>query len=187
MLLTISFRSHCTVIMAPYGSVVTGSSLRLVEQTCAAAYAWGQANGLMDEPTLHTTGRQQWPRPLSAVSCHALSRGLWDACGVLAAHDVFLGAGFGRRGGRPGDELPDSCKVYVGNLGDGVTDTMLREAFGQYGEVLYAVVLTEPGTGMVGLLSLSCSKSAVALFVSRGALCSDTAVAVSSSSCLVNL
>ncbi len=59
------------------------------------------------------------------------------------------GAGFRPRGGRPGDELPDSCKVYVGNLGDGATDNMLRESFGQYGEVLYAVVLTEPATGMV--------------------------------------
>ena len=39
--------------------------------------------------------------------------------------------------------------MYVGNLGDGATDNMLREAFGQYGEVLYAVVLTEPATGMV--------------------------------------
>lgn len=61
---------------------------------------------------------------------------------------MLLLVGF-RRGGRPGDDLPDSCKIYVGNLGDNVTDDMMREAFAPFGNVLHCVALKDMGTGMV--------------------------------------
>ncbi len=35
------------------------------------------------------------------------------------------GGGFGRQ--RPGDDLPDNCKLYVGNLSPGVTDGVLKQ------------------------------------------------------------
>jgi RNA recognition motif. (a.k.a. RRM, RBD, or RNP domain) len=57
-------------------------------------------------------------------------------------------AGFRPRG-RPGDELPDSCKLYVGSLPDSVTDDTLRHEFSKYGEVLHAIVLKDMATQMV--------------------------------------
>ena len=35
------------------------------------------------------------------------------------------GGGFGRQ--RPGDDLPDNCKLYVGNLGAAVNDAVLKQ------------------------------------------------------------
>lgn len=57
-------------------------------------------------------------------------------------------AGFRPRG-RPGDELPDSCKLYVGSLPDSVTDDTLRAEFSKFGEVLHAIVLKDMATQMV--------------------------------------
>ena len=51
-------------------------------------------------------------------------------------------AGFRPRG-RPGDELPDSCKLYVGSLPDSVTDDTLRNEFSKYGDLLPAIVLKD--------------------------------------------
>ena len=44
---------------------------------------------------------------------------------------------------RPGDDLPDSCKLYVGNLSPAVTDTVLKSLMEPFGAVLHAVVLLD--------------------------------------------
>lgn len=59
-----------------------------------------------------------------------------------------IAAGFRPRG-RPGDELPDTCKLYVGSLPDSVTDDTLRTEFSKFGEVLHAIVLKDMTTQMV--------------------------------------
>lgn len=43
--------------------------------------------------------------------------------------------------------LPDSCKLYVGNLAPTVDDTMLRQHFEQFGSVAHVSVLYDAGTG----------------------------------------
>ncbi len=48
---------------------------------------------------------------------------------------------------RPGDDLPDDCKLYVGNLSPNVTDALLQQMFEPFGRVLHAVVLTDHETG----------------------------------------
>ncbi|KAK9851334.1 hypothetical protein WJX84_006342 [Apatococcus fuscideae] len=48
---------------------------------------------------------------------------------------------------RPGDELPDDCKLYVGNLSQNVDDRMLRRMFESFGNVLHAVVINDQVTG----------------------------------------
>ncbi|GMH33986.1 hypothetical protein BSKO_01820 [Bryopsis sp. KO-2023] len=48
---------------------------------------------------------------------------------------------------RPGDDLPDDCKLYVGNLAPAVNDTMLRQMFETFGEILHATVLMDLVTG----------------------------------------
>lgn len=48
---------------------------------------------------------------------------------------------------RPGDDLPDDCKLYVGNLAPAVNDTMLRQMFEGFGEILHATVLMDLVTG----------------------------------------
>ena len=45
--------------------------------------------------------------------------------------------------GRPGDDLPDDCKLYVGNLSPVVNDSVLRQLFEPFGQVLHAVVLMD--------------------------------------------
>ncbi|KAL4433587.1 hypothetical protein ABPG75_000028 [Micractinium tetrahymenae] len=47
---------------------------------------------------------------------------------------------------RPGDELPDSCKLYVGNLSQAVNDELLRQMFEPFGMVLHTAVLYDPST-----------------------------------------
>ena len=48
---------------------------------------------------------------------------------------------------RPGDDLPDDCKLYVGNLPHSVTDATLRSMFAKYGPLLHATVLMDLVTG----------------------------------------
>ncbi|KAK9812787.1 hypothetical protein WJX72_003699 [[Myrmecia] bisecta] len=62
------------------------------------------------------------------------------------------GGGVGQRMGvgghkmRPGDELPDDCKLYVGGLSPAIDDNTLRQMFEPFGAVLHAVVLMDMGT-----------------------------------------
>lgn len=49
---------------------------------------------------------------------------------------------------RPGDELPDSCKLYVGNLSQAVNDALLRQMFEPFGNVLHTAVLYDATTSM---------------------------------------
>ena len=61
------------------------------------------------------------------------------------------GGGFGGGGGgrsRPGDDLPDNCKLYVGNLSPAVTDTVLKSLMEPFGNVIHAVVLLDMTTGV---------------------------------------
>ncbi|KAL3158300.1 hypothetical protein ABBQ38_010544 [Trebouxia sp. C0009 RCD-2024] len=44
---------------------------------------------------------------------------------------------------RPGDELPDDCKLYVGNLSPNITDDTLKAMMAPFGNVLHAVVLLD--------------------------------------------
>lgn len=44
---------------------------------------------------------------------------------------------------RPGDELPDDCKLYVGNLSPNITDETLKAMMAPFGNVLHAVVLLD--------------------------------------------
>ena len=46
------------------------------------------------------------------------------------------------------EDLPDDCKLYVASLTPSVTDSMLRSHFGLFGEVNYAVVITDKQTGV---------------------------------------
>lgn len=48
---------------------------------------------------------------------------------------------------RPGDELPDDCKLYVGNLTSSVTDDTLKAMLAPYGNVLHAVVILDMTSG----------------------------------------
>lgn len=48
---------------------------------------------------------------------------------------------------RPGEDLPDDCKLYVGNLALSMTDSLLRQTFEQFGRVTHAVVLKDIHTG----------------------------------------
>ena len=59
-----------------------------------------------------------------------------------------LGFNDGGRGprARPGDELPDDCKLYVGNLSPVITDSMLKQIMEPFGNVLHAVVLMDMNT-----------------------------------------
>ena len=41
---------------------------------------------------------------------------------------------------RVGDDLPDDCKLYVGNIGQDVGEEALRAAFAPYGTVLHVVI-----------------------------------------------
>lgn len=49
--------------------------------------------------------------------------------------------------GRPGDELPDDCKLYVGNLSPVLTDATLKSMFEPFGAVLHAAAVIDPTTG----------------------------------------
>ncbi len=41
---------------------------------------------------------------------------------------------------RVGDDLPDDCKLYVGNIGQDITEDQLRAAFEPHGTVLHTVI-----------------------------------------------
>lgn len=56
------------------------------------------------------------------------------------------GGGGGGRQSRPGDDLPDNCKLYVGNLSPAVTDAVLKSLMEPFGNVLHAVVLLDMTT-----------------------------------------
>ncbi|SPJ74567.1 related to glycine-rich RNA-binding protein [Fusarium torulosum] len=56
-----------------------------------------------------------------------------------------------------------SAKVYVGNLGWNTTDDSLRSAFGEYGQVLDAIVMRDRDTGRsrgFGFVTYSTSQEA---------------------------
>lgn len=61
--------------------------------------------------------------------------------------DFRGGSGGGGGRGRPGDDLPDNCKLYVGNLSSAVTDSVLKSLMEPFGTVLHAVVLLDMTTG----------------------------------------
>jgi RNA recognition motif-containing protein len=49
--------------------------------------------------------------------------------------------GLGMPGGRPerpGEDLPDNCKLYVAGLSESLDDSTLRSLFEPYGNVLHA-------------------------------------------------
>ncbi len=74
--------------------------------------------------------------------------------GQGAPQSDFRGGGFGGGGGgggrgRPGDDLPDNCKLYVGNLSPNVTDAVLKSLMEPFGNVLHAVILLDMTTGAV--------------------------------------
>ncbi len=77
----------------------------------------------------------------------------------------FGGGDRGERGPRmrPGDELPDDCKLYVGNLSPAVTDGVLKQLMEPFGAVLHAVVLLDMSTGQsrgFGFVHMDCAKAA---------------------------
>ena len=47
---------------------------------------------------------------------------------------------------RPGDEFPDDCKLYVGNLSPNITDETLKAMISPFGTVLHAIVLMDQVT-----------------------------------------
>ena len=53
---------------------------------------------------------------------------------------------------RVGDDLPDDCKLYVGNIGQDVGEEHLRAAFAPYGTVLHVVIpkVTVMSWGLLG-------------------------------------
>ena len=59
----------------------------------------------------------------------------------------FGGGGGGGGRSRPGDDLPDNCKLYVGNLSPAVTDAVLKSLMEPFGNVLHAVVLLDMTSG----------------------------------------
>lgn len=78
--------------------------------------------------------------------------------GPGGGHERHLGGpglgfddGRGFRGGgprsRPGDDLPDECKLYVGGLSPIITDDVLRGMMEPFGNVLHAVVLLDMPSG----------------------------------------
>lgn len=62
-----------------------------------------------------------------------------------AADELAAGASRGAR--RFGDDLPDDCKLYVGNLPPTIGDSALRSMFSKYGPLLHATVLLDLVTG----------------------------------------
>lgn len=49
-----------------------------------------------------------------------------------------LGMHGGGRPERPGEDLPDNCKLYVAGLSETLDDSMLRSLFEPYGNVMHA-------------------------------------------------
>ena len=74
---------------------------------------------------------------------------------------------FCRQRGRPGDDLPDDCKLYVGSLSPVITDAVLKQLFEPFGAVLHAVVLldhisnTSRGYGFVHMDNTTSAANAV--------------------------
>lgn len=47
---------------------------------------------------------------------------------------------------RPGEDLPNDCKIYVGNISPIIDDNALREIFTPFGNVLHAAAVIDPMT-----------------------------------------
>ena len=47
---------------------------------------------------------------------------------------------------RPGEDLPNDCKIYVGNISPIIDDNSLREIFAPFGNVLHAAAVIDPMT-----------------------------------------
>lgn len=45
-------------------------------------------------------------------------------------------------------QLPDECKLFVGNLPQAYDSNMLRQLFAPHAEVVHAAVITEPGSNL---------------------------------------
>jgi RNA recognition motif-containing protein len=45
-------------------------------------------------------------------------------------------------------QLPDECKLYVGNLPPAYDSAMLRQLFEPHARVVHSAVITDPGSGM---------------------------------------
>jgi hypothetical protein len=71
----------------------------------------------------------------------------------------FGGGMGGPRRQRPGDELPDECKVFVGNLTALVNDQMLSQTFATFGSVVSSVVFGDRGYGFVNFASKEDAKA----------------------------
>jgi hypothetical protein len=52
-----------------------------------------------------------------------------------------------RRAAEPRGGVSIPCRLFVGGLGTNITESMLREAFGAFGQVADAVVMVDRGTG----------------------------------------
>ena len=46
------------------------------------------------------------------------------------------------------EQLPDECKLYVGNLPTAYDNNMLRQLFEPIAKVVHTAVITDPGTGL---------------------------------------
>lgn len=76
-----------------------------------------------------------------------LGGGPQDQGGPSGMRSMGGGGGGGGRQSRPGDDLPDNCKLYVGNLSPAVTDAVLKSLMEPFGNVLHAVVLLDMTSG----------------------------------------
>jgi RNA recognition motif-containing protein len=62
---------------------------------------------------------------------------------VAAVVLLLVPAGQHRR-----EQLPDDCKLFVGNLPQAYDSNMLRQLFAPHAEVVHSAVITEPGSNM---------------------------------------
>ncbi|CAD7703519.1 unnamed protein product [Ostreobium quekettii] len=65
--------------------------------------------------------------------------GPWQPLGSTGMEDNGAAA----RMKRPGDDMPDDCKLYVGNLSLNFSDGMLRQLFQPFGDIMHATVLMD--------------------------------------------
>lgn len=56
-------------------------------------------------------------------------------------------AAAGAAGAPHKQQLPDECKLYVGNLPPAYDSAMLRQLFEPHARVVHSAVITEPGSG----------------------------------------
>lgn len=124
---------------------------------------WGTAGRLDDEYKNFMAELGGGPPPSGPGGSHGRASGFSSgpagggggSGGGRGGHLGGPGLGFddgrGFRGGgprsRPGDDLPDECKLYVGNLSPIITDEVLRGMMEPFGTVLHAVVLLDMPSG----------------------------------------